>query len=84
MSCGIAMGRRRSASARAFSGGRRGYIAPIAASASQTLVPSGRSAGNGNPSRNLSGAPGGSSKPFSRGQRYTSSDPGRSAASRHE
>src|SRR5215216_8018959 len=50
-SLGDAPGRNRSASGRAFSTGRRGYLAAIAASGCQTLVPSARFSGNVNPWR---------------------------------
>ncbi len=59
-------------------------MAVIADSASQTLVPSGRSGGKGKPSLNLAGALAGSSNPPSLGQRCTSSETGASAATRHE
>jgi len=82
-SLGDAPGRNRSASERAFCAGRRGYIAAIAASGCQTLVPSARFGGNVNPWRpDATGAPVLANGPTGAGHRYTSDDPLTTSATR--
>src|SRR5213082_2646359 len=67
-------GRRRSASARPVSGGRRPYIASIAFSVSQTIAPSSFLGGKGKFFRNVVGAPAGGGNGPNLGQRCTSRD----------